>query len=91
MSEMIPFNSLNKHSPRCFDFARDDAINTPNDIVHVILSETQCTWGPHKITFLWGIGRISNSACIIITTISLLNKQYRRFLDKLEMTLVMSC
>jgi len=21
----------------------------------VILSETQCTWGPHKITFLWGI------------------------------------
>ena len=55
MSEMIPFNSLNKHSPRCFDFARDDAINTPNDIVHVILSETQCTWGPHKITFLWGI------------------------------------
>ena len=47
MSEMIPFNSLNKHSPRCFDFARDDAINTPNDIVHVILSETQCTWGPH--------------------------------------------
>ena len=55
MSEMIPFNSLNKHSPRCFDFARDDAINTPNDIVHVILSKTQCTWGPHKITFLWGI------------------------------------
>lgn len=55
MSEMIPFNSLNKHSPRCFDFARDDAINTPNDIVHVILSETQCTWGPHKIFFLWGI------------------------------------
>ncbi len=79
MSEMIPFNSLNKHSPRCFDFARDDAINTPNDIVHVILSKTQCS------------RRISNSACIIITTISLLNKQYRRFLDKLEMTLVMSC
>ena len=22
---------------------------------YVILSETKCTWGPHKITFLWGI------------------------------------
>ena len=38
VKKMKPFNLLNKNSPRSLDYARDDKINTPNDIGHVMLS-----------------------------------------------------
>ena len=37
---MIAFNSLDEQSPRSLDYARDDKINTSNDIGHVISSLT---------------------------------------------------
>ena len=37
---MKPFDFINKHSPRPLYYARDDKINTSNDIGHVISSLT---------------------------------------------------